>query len=257
MTKMREYGLLRGLGVVGLAIVVAAGLLAGAALPASRGSLSSSSQAVSGSSWAHTATHLRGQNGRVFTFRCPRSGVAHRVWGTGTYTDDSSVCTAAVHAGRITRASGGLVKIRISRGLSRYRGTKRHGITSRRWGRWHGSFEVVSAKALPGTRTTTTTSRTVYDIEWRDNATGARGQNTTYSYRCPSGGVAYEVWGTGTYTDDSSICTAAVHAGRITFGGGVVTIKPQPGLSGYVGSTQNGVTSKSWGAYRGSFVFVS
>jgi hypothetical protein len=257
MEKAYKHWVLRGIGVIGLALIAAAGLLVGAALPASTDSSSSKATAVSGSSWASTATHLRGLNGRVFTFRCPKQGVAHRVWGTGTYTDDSSVCTAAVHAGRITRARGGMVKIRIRPGLSYYRGTTRHGITSHRWGKWRGSFVVLSATALPGPRTTTTTSRTIYDIDWPNNATGARGQNTTYSYRCPSGGVAHPVWGTDTYTDDSSICTAAVHAGRITFGGGVVTIKPQPGLSGYVGSTRNGVTSQSWGAYRGSFIFVS
>ncbi|WP_346729629.1 LCCL domain-containing protein [Corallococcus exiguus] len=37
------------------------------------------------------------------------------MWGTDLYTDDSSVCVAAVHAGAITTA-GGTVVVTISRG---------------------------------------------------------------------------------------------------------------------------------------------
>jgi hypothetical protein len=261
MTYRHKRWFLRGLGVIALATLVATGLLASAALPASRGSSSSNSKAVRGSSWASTATQLRGMNGRVFTFRCPRNGSAHHVWGTGVYTDDSSVCTAAVHAGRITLVSGGMVKISIRAGRSSYKGTTRHGITSHRWGRWHGSFVVVSATALPKPATTTNTTTTqpvAPTIGWGTNAVSLRGQNgSRFDYICPAGDVnAWYVWGTDTYTDDSSICTAAVHAGRIPASGGAVTIEIRPGLSSYVGSTRNGVTTYPYAAWYGSYVFV-
>ena len=65
------------------------------------------------------------------------------------------------------------------------------------------------------------------------------------------------MWGTDVYTDDSSICTAAVSAGLITFqAGGSVTIEIRQGQSSYAGSTRNGVTSKGYGSWNGSFVFV-
>ncbi len=262
MAKMHKHWLQRSLGAIGLAALAAAGLLAGAAFPASTGLSSSDMKAVSGSSWSADAKQLRGQNGSIFTFRCPKGGRAHTIWGSGIYTDDSSVCTAAVHAGWITRASGGMVKIRIRPGRSSYKGTRRHGITSHRWGRWYGSFIVVSAKALPKPKTTTTTTTTTAppanSITWSSTATSYRGQNgSTISFTCPAGGSAYTVWGTDTYTDDSSICTAAVHAGRIGFaGGGAVTIRIEPGLSSYAGTTRNGVTTLDWPSWPGSFVFA-
>ena len=77
------------------------------------------------------------------------------------------------------------------------------------------------------------------------------------TYHCPPGGQAHTVWGSGTYTDDSSICTAAVHAGRISFGsGGNVTIEMRPGQSSYSGSNSNSVTSLDYPAWGGSFVFT-
>ena len=63
--------------------------------------------------------------------------------------------------------------------------------------------------------------------------------------------------GDGTYTDDSSVCTAAVHAGLISLArGGSVTVQIRAGLSSYVGSTRNGVTSKSYGGWPGAYVFI-
>ncbi|MEP7159081.1 MAG: LCCL domain-containing protein, partial [Chloroflexota bacterium] len=58
--------------------------------------------------------------------------------------------------------------------------------------------------------------------------------------------------------DDSSVCTAAVHAGLITFAaGGSVTIEIQPDAVTYTGSERNGVSSGSWSTWYGSFVFVT
>lgn len=93
-------------------------------------------------------------------------------------------------------------------------------------------------------------------VDWSTNATRFRGQNgTRVTYVCPGPGSARTVWGTDLYTDDSSVCTAGVHAGRLTLGGGSVTIELRPGASGYVGSARNGVTSSNYGSWSGSFVF--
>jgi hypothetical protein len=77
------------------------------------------------------------------------------------------------------------------------------------------------------------------------------------------------VWGDGFYTDDSSVCTAAVHAGVLTGGPGspirtdasnggwTISLVVRPGEDAYAGVTRNGVTSKPWDVWEGSFEFVT
>jgi hypothetical protein len=58
--------------------------------------------------WSAHAGSLRDRIGERFTFVCPPNGtLSLRVWGTDVYTYDSSICSAAVHAGVITVAGGG------------------------------------------------------------------------------------------------------------------------------------------------------
>lgn len=96
-------------------------------------------------------------------------------------------------------------------------------------------------------------------ISWSDSALGLdlRGKNNQrFTYLCPPGGTANTIWGTNTYTDDSRICTAAVHVGRISLAlGGTVTIEILPGQAAYTGSTKNGITSLDYGVWGGSFAF--
>lgn len=199
--------------------------------------------------WARQADSLRGRNGQQFTFVCPAGGpISSRLWGTNVYTDDSSVCTAAVHAGFIEAVSGGTVTIEIRPGQSGYEGVTRNGVTSRGYGSWPGSFVFVGR--ISGSA----------NVNWAAQADSLRGRNNQrFTYSCPAGGPASgRVWGTDVYTDDSSICTAAVHAGAITIAaGGTVTIEMRPAETSYRGSVRNGIASKSYGAYAGSFVIVS
>ncbi|WAM19226.1 LCCL domain-containing protein [Rhodococcus sp. JS3073] len=92
--------------------------------------------------WSMTAEAFRGQDGGRASFECPPGGAFGTVWGSGTYTDDSSVCTAGVHAGVISQQAGGIVIIQISPGLSSYEGSTSNGVTSVGYGSWPGSFQV-------------------------------------------------------------------------------------------------------------------
>jgi hypothetical protein len=90
--------------------------------------------------WETTAASLRGKNGQQFTYACPPNGTPTRLWGTDVYTDDSSICTAAVHSGRILPMTGGTVTIEIRPGQPSYMGTGRNGILSESYPAWTGSF---------------------------------------------------------------------------------------------------------------------
>jgi hypothetical protein len=92
---------------------------------------------------------LRGMNGERYAFACPAGKPQPaRVTGSGPYTDDSSICTAAVHAGALHARDGGFVTIEIRPGEARYAGSERHYIhTSGTTGAWSGSFVVLDATA--------------------------------------------------------------------------------------------------------------
>ena len=100
---------------------------------------------VTSAEWSTTASDYRGQDGLLVAFQCaknPRLVNLGNVWGTDTYSDDSSVCSAGVHAGAITYQDGGLVVFEIRPGLDDYQASIRNGVSSATWGTWGGSFVV-------------------------------------------------------------------------------------------------------------------
>ncbi|MCB1323493.1 MAG: hypothetical protein KDK34_24760 [Leptospiraceae bacterium] len=79
-------------------------------------------------------------------------------------------------------------------------------------------------------------------------------QESSFAVKCPANCTSGSVWGTDTYTSDSAICMAAVHAGVITAAeGGEVTVTKAAGESSYNGSQRNGVSTSNWGSYDSSF----
>lgn len=92
---------------------------------------------------------LRGMNGERYSFRCPpgKPEPAH-VDGSGPYTDSSSICTAAVHAGYLRPKAGGEVTIEIRPGQDSYPGSERNYVKSATCDRpWSGSFIVLRPAA--------------------------------------------------------------------------------------------------------------
>ncbi len=165
------------------------------------------------------------------------------VFGNGLYTDDSSTCRAALHAGEVT-TEGGNISFTMRKSQPHYDSTSHNGVTSYKWGTYSGnSFAFQSLSDAK-----------------------ERCPNTAYQYRGTGNVVSCEctaeaadkgaVYGNGVYTDDSKICRAAVHAGEITPGGGHVAFAMRKGQPSYEGNKKNGVTSKSWGAFKGSFTFA-
>ena len=117
--------------------------------------------------------------------------------------------------------------------------------------------EEATAEPTPTVEVTPTPDTTVEDA-WRATAVDHRADvGEQFSYECPARGEASNIWGTDLYTDDSSVCTAGVHTGTITFEeGGSVTIEIRAGADEYVPSERNGVTSLVYGPWGGSFVVV-
>lgn len=83
------------------------------------------------------------------------------------------------------------------------------------------------------------------------------GQTVTVSCPTSCGLTAGSVWGSRIYTDDSSICRAAIHAGVMTDQGGQLLLTIAPGQQSYTGSSQNGVTTSNWGSWSRSFTVAA
>jgi len=204
--------------------------------------------APGGDAWTRNAVEHRGKDGERVEVDCTPDGRIGTVWGTNTYTDDSSICSAAVHVGLVTVEDGGSVTIEIAAGEQEYFGSESNGVTSQDFGPYAGSFTFPDADEIEVAAT----------IGW-DRAANfyANRDETEFTVECEPGGTIGSVWGTDVYTADSSICTAALHAGLVSIDdGGEVTFELVDGQDEYRGSTANGVTTSEYGAYDSSFRFV-
>jgi TIR domain/LCCL domain len=181
-------------------------------------------------------------------FRCTCGSEAMHgsgaVWGTDVYTDDSSLCLAALHAG-VVGSGGGTITVLRSGGRQLYIGSARNGVTSHDFGRYDTSI-IFDGIALPSgpepCPTTLSINRTL---------------PTPFRCTCGPGAASTSgaVWGTDLYTDDSALCLAALHAGAIGAEGGLITVLRSEGRPLYVGSARNGVTSHDFGSYAASIRF--
>ncbi len=202
--------------------------------------------------WEEKATSLGGAAGQMFTLACEPGGTAHSVWGSDVYTSDSSICTAAVHSGLVTFQQGGTVTIELRPARAIYGSSERNGVTTSPYGSYLSSFVFKT----PNTESVLREADEQTPVMWNTSASMVGGDNgKTWKFKCPANGREASVWGTDVYTADSSICNAAVHAGKFTSeSGGPVTIELRPGESSYKGSSRNGIKTNDYGAYGRSFV---
>lgn len=190
---------------------------------------------------------------------CPAGARQATIWGTGTYTSDSAICAAATHAGALPGTDVGTVVVEVAPGLPAYEGTIRHGIASTAYPAWSLSYRFPEAPAAPEPAP----GETVFFDHTGDWMTPPNRIPATpgvvYRFTClPAEGRSGNVWGTDIYTDDSSICEAAVHAGLIQREeGGVLHYERLGAQSSFRGSVRNGVSSSSYPAWPGSFRFVT
>jgi len=187
---------------------------------------------------------------------CPPGGAIGDVRGSVIYTDDSSVCSAAVHAGKITAAAGGPITLSILPGQPVYPGSNVNGVSSQNHTNGSGSFiffdtegfarDVEESRAAAADRASRPTDIHIrFDAE--DNYDDPRYIGQEFTFNCVMDPwVDSYVWGTDVYEGDSSVCLAAVHAGLITTEeGGLITLKIGRGQSYCSGSSRNGITTDS------------
>ena len=166
------------------------------------------------------------------------------VWGTDFYTDDSALCRAALHAGVITLAGGAITIVR-SGGRPLYVGSTRNGVSSNDYATFQRSIEFKGAPPPPPGPGLCPHALSI-----------SRELPTPFTCRCTADVMlSGAVWGTDVYTEDSAMCRAALHAGRIPPTGGTITALRAEGRPLYVGSTRNGVQSNDYGAFASSITF--
>ncbi len=88
-----------------------------------------------------TLTNLANQIGKTFRFRVTGSTNGF-IYGTGVYTADSSLATAAVHAGILRPGETKVIRVRIVAGRSRYIGSIRNGVHSSSWGPYSWAYTI-------------------------------------------------------------------------------------------------------------------
>jgi outer membrane protein OmpA-like peptidoglycan-associated protein len=184
-------------------------------------------------------------SGAPYACTCDAAAPEGTVWGSGPYTSDSNVCTAARHAGI---PPDGTMRITPMGAQPRFAGTTRNGITTNAYEAYPRSFAIAPVTltgpvacppALAGANDTT-----------------QAGLNLRCTCDAAATALAPDsVWGTDIYSSDSSLCRAAVHAGAIPASGGEILVAVQPGQAAFTGTRRNGVESRAYGAWPAAMSF--
>lgn len=87
---------------------------------------------------------FQGQFGKVYRVRVTGAG-GGSIWGTGTYTLDSYLPLAAVHAGAIKMNETGIVKVRIVQSPNQFAPSTQNGVSSGAYGQYPtGAYEIIT-----------------------------------------------------------------------------------------------------------------
>ncbi|MBK6593781.1 MAG: hypothetical protein IPG23_14170 [Burkholderiales bacterium] len=167
------------------------------------------------------------------------------VWGSGPYTFDSDMATAAVHAGVVVVGESKTVKLSIVTGQSSYTGSVRNGVTSSSYGTYTGgSYRLEADDGGDNPILQDPGSLRTFEL----------GLGGVHRFKVTGSAKGGSVWGTNAYTSDSALAVAAVHSGVLLDGQtGVVRVVVVPPQAIYAGSTANGITSNDYGQYAGAY----
>ncbi|MCW5717141.1 MAG: hypothetical protein KIS68_04835 [Bauldia sp.] len=188
---------------------------------------------------------------------CDMAEPVGTVWGTDLYTDDSPICTAAVHAGLVRPAATsegiryiGVIDVRRAAGCPYYTPSRSFGVSTSRYGGWGGSF------FFPEVQRGFCDEASVPEagLWYCPHVLG--GDATDLTCHCTPAAIELgPIWGTQVYTDDSAICRAARHDGAVGGFGGSVRVIRLGGLDEYAGTEANGIQSSRYGPWPRSIGF--
>jgi hypothetical protein len=170
------------------------------------------------------------------------------VWGTATYTTDSSVGAAAVHAGKLSPGVTKTLKIDCSGEASDFPGSSSNGVTSQSFSGAFRSFRFSDTPVNPPT------IRVCFNDPCAMNQCFAPG---IVLYLQVTGSTHGSIWGDNIYTDDTSVAVAAVHTGILAEGQtGTVVVSCAGAQTSFSSSERNGIASASYGPWLGSYTLT-
>ncbi|XP_061820026.1 cysteine-rich secretory protein LCCL domain-containing 2 [Nerophis lumbriciformis] len=175
-------------------------------------------------------------------YKCPANCLNRKgkVWGTLYYDVQSSICRAAIHFGAIDN-NGGLVDVtRMETKSPFFVKANKNGVES--FSKYKPGNAFMLAKVQETNADCYTTVAEICPFK----------KPLSHCPRviCPSDCKSQPsywspVIGNNIYTDNSSICKAAIHAGVIPPDGGFVDVLPLDKRKNYVGVLKNGIQSES------------
>ncbi len=181
------------------------------------------------------------------------AGASGGVYGSVRYTADSSICQAAVHAGK----PPGPIDLIVGGACPAFPGSTANGVTTTNWSSFDKSFSFgatllpcPAAAVAPPPSASASAAGGVANCPSFITQSGKNPPGTSLTCVCDKAldlqvGAAY---GVDRYSNDSPICVAARHAGKLPEPGGTVTVYAAEGCGKFEGSTRNDVTTKSWGS---------
>lgn len=237
------------------AVAVAVGLVIGG-VAVDKASAQIDSKSIPEIKWNTTLNKFQFDSekfvGQRFTAKCPPVSVRQKltgVYGTDTYPSNNSICIAAVHAGKVGK-DGGLVTVQLNPGQSGYTGSSRNGVKTATLPGTPRSFVFVDGanSKMADKVHLAHVPRISWDTKFTATGFAHRklvGQRFTFNCPAAPGNMrSRRVVGTDSYAFHTMVCRAAVHAGKISLSGGVVSVQMDPGKPKLVGSIRNGIESK-------------
>lgn len=175
-------------------------------------------------------------------YLCPAGCMASKakLIGTVYYESSSSICLAAIHYG-VLDDRGGLVDVTRNGQAPFFVRSEKNGLKSESKYKPSSSFIVFKVNVQDVDCYTTVAQLCPY------KKPGTHCPRVRCPAHCEDEPAQWApVTGTNIYTDTSSICRTAVHAGVLSAGsGGLMDLMPVDKKKVYVGSLRNGVQSES------------
>jgi len=86
------------------------------------------------------------QIGKTFTYKVTGNMAGGAVYGTDTYTLDSSLAMAAVHASVVKNGQTGVLRVKIVDSPASFTSSTRNGITSHAWGPYPAAYKIIKTR---------------------------------------------------------------------------------------------------------------